>query len=142
MSTLGELCRRDVYFVRAGQTVLDACRYMTERNVGAVAVLEGERLVGFFSERDVLNRVVAKGLDPAATPLTSVMTQNPVVVDIAAPIQECLQIMRQANCRHLPVVSVGRLAGMVSLRDALEVDLADTTHEIKQMRAYIHGTVE
>ena len=142
MSTLGELCRRDVYFVRAGQTVLEACRYMTERNIGAVAVLEGERLVGIFSERDVLNRVIAKGLDPAATPLTEVMTPNPVVVDIGAPIQDCLQIMRQANCRHLPVVSEGRLAGMVSLRDALEVDLDETTHEIKQMRAYIHGTVE
>ena len=115
---------------------------MAERNIGAVAVLEGERLVGIFSERDVLNRVIAKGLDPAATALTSVMTSNPVVVDIAAPIQECLQIMRQANCRHLPVVSAGRLAGMVSLRDALEVDLDETTHEIKQMRAYIHGTVE
>jgi CBS domain-containing protein len=140
MSTLRDLCQREVFFVRAGQTVLEAARYMAERNVGAVAVLDQDRLAGIFSERDVLNRVVARGRDASTTLLREVMTSNPVVVDISSTIGDCLQVMRQAGCRHLPVVDRGRFAGMVSLRDALQVDLEETRDEIRMMRAYIHGT--
>ena len=139
MPTLRELCRRPVFFVRAEQSVLEVARYMSERDVGAVAVLENDRLSGIFSERDLLMRVIARGLDPAATPLSRVMTPNPVVVDISEPIDNCLRLMKQANCRHLPVVAEGRLAGMVSVRDLLQVDIAEKADQIQMMRSYIHS---
>lgn len=139
MPTLRELCKRPLYFVRAGQSVLEAARYMAERDVGAVAVLQEDRLAGIFSERDLMMRVIARGLDPAATPLERVMTPNPVVVDVSESVETCLRTMKQANCRHLPVVSEGRLCGMVSLRDLLQVDIAEKTDEIEMVRAYIHS---
>lgn len=116
----------------------EAARYMAERNVGAVAVLEGDRLSGIFSERDLLNRVVARGLDPAALRVSEVMTPNPVVVEVSESIEKCLRIMKQTNCRHLPVVEEGRLAGMLSMRDVLQMDIAEKADEIQMMRAYIH----
>jgi CBS domain-containing protein len=139
MATLRELCQREIYFVRADQPVLEAVQYMAERNIGAVAVLDGEKLAGIFSERDVLNRVVAKRLDAAATPLRQVMTPNPVVIDVTASLKQCLHVMRTANCRHLPIVAEGRLAGMISLRDALQANIGEKVEEIRMMRAYIHS---
>ena len=139
MRTLRELCGRELYFLRADQSVLDASRYMSERHVGAVAVMANDRLAGIFSERDLLTRVAAKGLDPATTLLSSVMTANPVVVDISESVARCLLVMRQVNCRHLPVVAEGRLAGMISLRDAMQADIGEKAEEIAMMRAYIHS---
>lgn len=139
MFTLEALCRREVYAVSSQQTVLDASRYMAERNIGAVGVLEGDRLVGILSERDVLKRIVARALDPSKTPVVQVMTISPVTVDVSSSIEHCLQVMRDVGCRHLPVLSAGRFSGMLSLRDVLEADLEQITDEVRQMRAYIHG---
>jgi CBS domain-containing protein len=140
MFTLGDLCRREVYSVRTDQTVLEASRYMAERNIGAVGVMDGDRLVGILSERDVLKRVVARGVDPAKTPLSQVMTVSPVTVDISESIEHSLQVMRDVGCRHLPVLNAGRFSGMLSLRDVLEADLEQITDEVRQMRAYIQGS--
>lgn len=142
--SVANLCRRGLYFVRAEQTVLDVARYMVERGVGGVAVLEAvpegsDRLAGIFTERDLMMRVVARGLNPAATLVAQVMTANPVVVDQAEPVETCLRIMKQANCRHLPVVSSGRLVGMLSLRDLLELEIAERAEEAEMMRSYIHA---
>ena len=109
-----------------------------------VAVLEAlpggsEQLAGVFTERDLMMRVVARGLEPAATPLANVMTPNPVVVDTSDSVQTCLRTMKQAKCRHLPVVSAGRLVGMVSLRDLLQLEVADRSEEADLMRSYIHS---
>ncbi len=144
MHPLGELCQRELYFVRAGQSVLEVSRYMAERGIGGVAVLEelpggSERLAGIFTERDLMMRVVARGADPATTPVTRVMTVNPVVVDEGEAINTCLRIMKQANCRHLPVVSGGRFVGMVSMRDVLAREIADRSEEADMMRSYIHS---
>lgn len=139
MATLRELCRRPVYFLRAEQSVLEAARYMSERDIGAVAVLEKDRLSGIVSERDLLMRVAARGLDPATTPLSRIMTRNPVVVDVGEATDSCLQIMKQASCRHLPIVSEGTLAGMVSMRDLLEMHIGEAAEQIEMMKSYIHS---
>ena len=98
-----------------------------------------ERLAGVFTERDLMMRVVARGLEPAAAALAKVMTPNPVVVDRSDSVQTCLRTMKQARCRHLPVVSAGRLVGMVSLRDLLQLEIADRSEEADLMRSYIHS---
>ena len=120
------------------QTVREASRYMTERRVGAVSVVEGNRLVGVLSERDVMGRVVAPGLDPDRTRVGDVMTRDPVLADAADSHEDGLRRMKQAGCRHLPVVDGDRLLGMVAQRDLLQVDLTEKDEEIRWLNAYIH----
>jgi CBS domain-containing protein len=102
--------------------VRDAARRMTERNIGAVAVVDGGTLAGIFSERDIMARVVAMGLDPDETPVAVVMTKELVVAAPRDGVDSALQKMHAIGSRHLPVVDDGKLVGMISIRDLLEVD--------------------
>jgi CBS domain-containing protein len=111
---------------------------MTDRRVGAVAVLDGSRLAGIVSERDIMGRVVAKGLDPDTTHVGDVMTRDLVVATAAESHEDGLRKMKQAGCRHLPVVEADRLIGMVSQRDLLQIDLTEKDEEIRWLNAYIH----
>lgn len=120
MSTLRDLVKdRKVYSVDASRTVLEAARYMMEHNVGAVPVLRNGELAGIFSERDIMNRVVAVGRTPGTTPVAEVMTPNPRSVAADESVEECLFIMREFGFRHLPIVEGKELKGLVSLRDVL-----------------------
>ena len=139
MKAIQELLdQQQVHCVRKDQTVLDVARLMTDWNVGAVGILDGDRLVGIFSERDIMMRVVSKGLAPASTPVEQVMTSNPVVVEAHSSLEQCLRVMNQAKCRHLPVVSGGRLVGIISMRDLLLANITQKDDEIELMRAFIH----
>jgi CBS domain-containing protein len=139
MKSIGNVAAgRETYYLRTDQTVREASRYMTERRVGAVAVLEGSRLVGILSERDVMGRVVAPGLDPDQTRVADVMTRDLVVGEMADSHDVGLRKMKQAGCRHLPVVDGDRLVGMVSQRDLLQIDLSEKDEEIRWLNAYIH----
>ncbi len=108
-----------------GDDVRSAARQMTERNIGAAAVVEGGKLAGIFSERDLMARVVAAGLDPDRTKVAQVMSKNLVVADPDEKVDEAIRKMHSINSRHLPVVDEGRLVGMISIRDLLEIDDAD-----------------
>jgi CBS domain-containing protein len=139
MKTIGGLVSgREVFHVRAEQSVREAARYMTERRVGAVSVLEGTRLVGILSERDVMGRVVAVQKDPDRTRVAEVMTRDLVVAQSADSHEDGVRKMKQAGCRHLPVVDGEQLVGMVSLRDLLQIDLSEKDEEIRWLNAYIH----
>ena len=138
MKRVGELVEnRPVYSVPLSATVADAVAYMAERKVGAVSVLEQERLVGIFSERDLMKRVVVAGRDPSQTPLAEVITRDPLVTDADEPPAACLERMRHAGIRHLPVFLAGRLLGLVTMRDLLLADLEEKGDEVHLMRAYI-----
>jgi len=102
--------------------VREVARMMAERNVGAIAVLEEGALVGVFSERDLMSRVVAAGLDPDATRVSDVMTKQLMVAEANDGIDDALKKMYDCKCRHLPVVRGGKLIGMLSMRDLLQVD--------------------
>ena len=139
MKTIGGVVvGREVFHIRAEDTVREAARYMTERRVGAVAVLEGSRLAGILSERDIMGRVVATRLDPDTTRVKDVMTRDLVVADAAESHDEGLRKMKQAGCRHLPVVEEDHLVGMVSARDLMQIDLTEKDEEIRWLNAYIH----
>jgi CBS domain-containing protein len=139
MKTIGGLVSgREVFHVRADHSVREAARYMTDRRVGAVAVLDGTRLVGILSERDVMGRVVALQLDADRTRVGDIMTKDLVVAQSGDSHEEGLRKMKQAGCRHLPVVDGERLVGMVSLRDLLQIDLSEKDEEIRWLNAYIH----
>ncbi|MGZ8851429.1 MAG: CBS domain-containing protein [Thermoanaerobaculia bacterium] len=123
MTHIAELIEgKPLIHVAPDQTVRAVARMMSDRNIGAVAVLESGRLVGVFSERDVMSRVVAAGLNPDNTPISKVMTRDLVVGNPKDDIDAALQKMHAVNCRHLPVVEEGNLIGMISIRDLLQVD--------------------
>jgi CBS domain-containing protein len=139
MKTVGTLVAgREVYHVRVEHTVREAARYMSDRRVGAVAVLQGDRLSGVLSERDIMSRVVARGLDPDAVKVGEVMTRDLVVAGASESNEDGVRKMKQAGCRHLPVIQDDRFLGMVSLRDLLQVDLSEKDEEIRLLNAYIH----
>jgi CBS domain-containing protein len=137
--TIGSLVEgRETYHVDSELSVRDASRYMTERRVGAVAVLEGDRLSGIVSERDIMGRVVAAGRDLDKTRVRDVMTRDLVVAHVEDSHEDGLRMMKQAGCRHLPVVQADRLVGMVSQRDLLQIDISEKDEEIRWLNAYIH----
>jgi CBS domain-containing protein len=140
MKTIGALVtgRQELFRLEPQQSVREAARYMTERRVGAVCVLEGSRLVGVLSERDIMGRVVAQGLDLDRTSVGQVMTRDLVVAQAGDSHEDGLRRMKQAGCRHLPVVDGDQLVGMVAQRDLLQVDLSEKDEEIRWLNAYIH----
>ena len=113
-------------------TVVDAARRMRERNVGSVLVVDGMRLVGIFTERDALFRVLAAARDPAATTLGDVMTPQPQTMHPDEPFVRALRVMHEGKFRHLPVVEFGRPLGIVSVRDALDDDLTELRWDLEQ----------
>jgi CBS domain-containing protein len=141
MSKIYDLIKDNAtHTVTADQTVLEASRQMVANNIGAVPVLREGELVGIFSERDIMKRVVAEGRDPARTRVSEVMTANPLTVDIRDSIEHCMVLMKQHAFRHLPICDGKKLKGMVSLRDILLRDLTEKDEEVRMMRAYIHGS--
>lgn len=118
--------------------VTGAARIMAERHVGAVPVLDGDRLVGIFSERDVLTRVVAAERNPLATTVGDVMSSELVVARVDESYDTCLNRMQQAHVRHLIVLDEGRLAGILSVRDLLAADIDDKQEAITLLNAYVH----
>jgi CBS domain-containing protein len=139
MKTIGAVVTgRDIYHLSVEDTIRDASRYMSDKRVGAVVVLEGNRLAGVLSERDIMGRVVARGLDPDQARVGEVMTRDIVVATAGDSLDDGLRKMKQAGCRHLPVVEGDRYVGMVSLRDLLQVDLTEKDEEIRWLNAYIH----
>ena len=109
---------------------------MAKRNVGAVMVVEGGRLVGIFTERDLVFRVVAQGLDVEKTRLSEVMTPSPEVVAPDKPFGFALSIMHEKGFRHLPVVDAGRIVGIVSSRNAMDPELEDFISEARRREHY------
>jgi CBS domain-containing protein len=133
MTTLREIVKdRRVYSIDAGKSVLEAARYMMEHNIGALPVMRNGELAGIFSERDIMNRVVAVGRTPGSTSVAEVMSANPRTVPADETVEECLFIMREFGFRHLPIVEGKELKGLVSLRDILMRQAAEHDRETRR----------
>ena len=139
MKTLRQIMREGFLFtVQRNATVATACSTMAENNVGIVAVLDGDRLCGVFSERDVVRRIVDRGLDPGHTRVADAMTTGLIVADAEEDYQSAMRKMDQANIRHLPVVSGERLLSMLSIRDLMRVAIEDRGQEIEVLKEYLY----
>jgi CBS domain-containing protein len=113
-----------------GMTVRQAAREMAARHVGTVVVADQEgRLDGIFTERDLLERIVAAGLDPDTTPLAEVMTRDLQTITPDSTLREALWLMERHGIRHLPVMDNGSVVGIVSLRDLIGKEVAEVEHE-------------
>lgn len=129
--------KRKLLIAKPQARVLDIARRMTKRGVGAVLVVEEGRLVGIFTERDMVSRVVAVQLDPRQTRLTDVMTRHPITIGPERPFGYALAVMHREGFRHLPVVDKGTPIGIVSARNALDPDLEEFASEARRRRHYL-----
>jgi CBS domain-containing protein len=143
MGLLGQILQRRspvVHVLSPDQVVSDALSLMASHEIGAVLVVEGDRLVGIFSERDLLRRVCARGRSTEKTPLREVMTPDPVTASPGESRLVAVAKMQRAGCRHLPVLADGVIIDMVSMRDLLFVELEERKAEIESLRKYIGGS--
>jgi CBS domain-containing protein len=129
---------RETLTVGPQLSVTEAACVMAAFQIGAVPVVDQDRLVGIFTERDLLARVVAPRLDPAATLVVDVMSTELVTAEVTEAYDVCLQRMQQAHVRHLIVLDRGRLAGILSLRDLMAVDLSEKDEALTLLNAYVH----
>lgn len=138
MAAIYDLVRdNEMFTVNEDHTVLEAVRAMVERNIGAVPVLHHGELVGVFSERDLMRRVVAERRNADTTLVGEVMSTTLHVVEPYESLENCMLLMKQHNIRHLPICEGRKLRGMASMRDILLHNLVEKDGEVNFMRAYI-----
>ena len=125
--------QQEIIAVAPATSIIEAVRLMKERHIGALMVVESDRLVGILSERDVVFRVVAEERDAKSTRVADVMTANPETIRPEKPFGHALHIMCEGGFRHVPVVDAqGRAVGMVSARDALDLEEQEFEEALKQ----------
>jgi len=122
-------------------TVRQALELMARREIGSVLLMQGDALLGIFTERDYARRIALHGLSSVDTLLADVMTQRLYAVGPRQTVQECLGIMTQAKLRHLPVVETGKLIGLVSIGDLVNAQLTEQHVLIQQLENYIAGNL-
>lgn len=124
------ILEKELVAAPGSMTVAEAARLMKEKHQGSVMIVEDGKLVGIFTERDALYRVISEGRDAKTTRLAEVMTRNPKTIHPDKPFPDALQIMREGGFRHVPVAEGGRPLGMISARDALGPELEDFIYEL------------
>jgi len=124
------ILEKELVTAPGSMTVAEAALLMKEKHQGSVMIVEDGKLVGIFTERDALYRVISEGRDAKTTRLAEVMTRNPKTIHPDKPFPDALQIMREGGFRHVPVAEGGRPLGMISARDALGPELEDFIYEL------------
>ena len=142
MKTVAQLLRakgHDVLSISPEAFVFEALKVMAEKNVGALLVVEGERLVGVFSERDYARKVILKGKASKEIPVREIMTSHVLYVRPEQTIEECMALMTDKRVRHLPVLEEERLVGVISIGDVVKAIIAEQEFMIEQLQNYITG---
>jgi CBS domain-containing protein len=137
----GVVQEQSIATLNPADSVKDAVTMMTERKIGAVIVVDNNaRLAGIFTERDLVNRVVAKGLDAASVPLSKVMTADPDTLGPNDSAMSALDLMSARRYRHLPVVDGDKVVGMVSIRDLFNVVKRQLEEDVREREKFIFGS--
>lgn len=130
---------RALHTVPSTVTVAETVAEMNRNKIGAMLIMDGDRLAGIFTERDVLTRVVAGNLDPRTTPVAQVMSAKVLTIAPETTVQEVMDIFAERRCRHLPVIEEGRLAGLISIGDVSRWVGNQHRAEAESLRQYIAG---
>lgn len=141
--TIGQVMKKKGYgFHGVGPeaTAYDALEVMAEKNIGALMVIEGGRLVGVFSERDYARKVILKGKSSKATTVREVMSDSPITAEPAMTLREGMQLMTRNRIRHLPVMDKGTILGVISIGDVVNAVISDQESTIEELQDYIAGT--
>jgi CBS domain-containing protein len=142
MKTVTQLLRtkgHEILSVSPETSVFEALKVMAEKNVGALLVVETERLVGVFSERDYARKVILKGKASREVPVRDIMTSHVLYVRPEQTIEDCMALMTDKRVRHLPVLAEERLVGVVSIGDVVKAIIAEQEFIIEQLQNYITG---
>lgn len=119
--------------------VLEATRQMAEQGIGSLLVMQGDRLLGLVSERDVVYKLVCEGRSTTETTVDAIMSSHVLCVTPQQTVEECMALMTEKRVRHLPVVEDGRIAGIISIGDAVKAIIAEQQFIIEQLENYISG---
>ena len=141
-TTIGSILNRKgtmVWSVSPTNTVFEAISMMAEKNVGALPVLEGDRLVGMISERDYARKVILLGRGSRETSVAEIMTVNLKTVGLSDSVQECMQIMTENRVRHIPVLEEDKLAGLISIGDCVNWIISAQTAAIDDLERFVTG---
>ena len=130
---------RHVISIAPDASVRDAIKRMAEKGIGALIVLDGDKLCGIVSERDYARKVVLKGRKSDSTSVADIMTSDVVTTSPDATVDSCMQTMTDIKCRHLPVVENDKVVAMISIGDLVQAIIADQKEEIHQLEQYIAG---
>ena len=142
MPTVQEILNKrtePVATITGDATVMDAARIMSDKRIGSLVVVRDDAVIGMFTERDVLNRVVADHKDPATTHIKDVMTTPVACCKPTSKIAECSSVMTEKRIRHLPIVEDGKLIGMVSSGDIMAMQNTVQQETIDYLQDYMHG---
>ena len=142
MKTLTQLLQakgREIYSIAPDARVFDALKLMAEKNVGALVVLDNNKLAGIFSERDYARKVILYGKSSHDILVREIMTGKVVTVHPGQAIEECMALMTAKRIRHLPVTDGERLIGVLSIGDLVKEVIAEQEETIKQLENYIHS---
>lgn len=131
--------QKSLYTIQTGTKILDAVNYMAEHNVGLIPVLDNEKLIGVFSERDLMRRVIAKGLDLSETKVDDIMTKELILAKSDESYEACLMKMNEAKIRHILIIENEKLLGVLSMRDLLEIDISAKKETIEVLNNYIYS---
>ncbi len=140
MITVGQVLQekgREFWFVDPSATAYEALEIMAERNVGALPVVEGGKLLGMFSERDYARKVILKGKSSKNTAVRELMSSPPICVDPGKSIHECMVLMTKNHIRHLPVTDERGLVGLVSIGDIVNCIIKNQESTIEDLESYI-----
>ncbi|MBK9217813.1 MAG: CBS domain-containing protein [Uliginosibacterium sp.] len=142
MTTVGQILTRkstQIHSVSPDHSVLDALKLMAGKDISAVLVIEGERLVGIFTERDYARKVILQGRNSRESRIGELMTQNLLTVSPTQTVEEIMAIMTENRFRHLPVVDHGQVIGIVTIGDTVKAMLDQQQQTIRQLSGYIAG---
>lgn len=128
-----------VWTIGADASVYEAIRLMAEKEIGALAVVDGARLIGIITERDYARKVILLGRSSKTTSVGEIMTTRVAVADPSRTVEECMALMTEKRVRHLPVMAGTRLVGMVSIGDLVKAIIAEQRFVIEQLESYIAG---
>ena len=129
----------DFWSIAADSTAYEALELMAYKNVGALLVMEGEHIIGIFSERDYARKVILQGKASRTTSVLDVMSSPPICIEPGKSLNQCMVVMRKNHIRHLPVMDHGTLLGIVSINDIVDAIIADQDTIIENLEDYICG---
>ncbi len=127
----------EIFSIGPGATVLEALKLMAEKDVGALVVLDGSRLVGIFSERDYARKIVLHGKFSKETAVKEIMTTRVLCVEPSNTVEQCMALMTQRHIRHLPVLEGEKVVGLISIGDIVKETISEQQFTIQQLEAFI-----
>jgi CBS domain-containing protein len=128
-------------YVSPTTTVFEALELMFEKNIGSLLVMDNEKFIGIFTERDYARKVILKGKSSKKIPISEIMTENPLTVTSENTIEECMWLMTNKFIRHLPVIDDGKLTGIISIGDVVKYIIEEQKFIIGNLEHYITGSV-